>query len=322
MITKNDLLDFFQNERLEWTNVNLFVKMKNWEENSLKKVQIDQSTANGLYLRYSNIIRSKLWEDIMLINVSEYDWENTNALYYFDTCTYEMEFIKSVSWTIEDLFSIDEISKIWWFILKIWTVSKYCNIYIPYYPIYLMDRDKWAIIMSNSSQFKEMDSSKIIRFNNQIVFLYYNDSELNDEIILSFDFSKIEKNFWYDEVLTNQANSNISLIEDKNLISDIYNLKEYVNNNTALRNKLLKVNANSIVLNKPVEELKTFIEWHSFLKDKCKFDSDWKIDIKSEEKARIFLKIIDDDYLKSDLTDEEYETDKKSIITDKKSKIS
>ena len=314
MITKDNLYTFFDEiANLSNLSLNLYAIIKDWDTTINKKIDIDRDTADWLTSKYSSLAKSYLWDEVEFKEIWEYDDEANNVYYYFDQCTDEMEFIKDIDWWIQDKFSIDELKKIDWIIVKIGNQDKFCNLYVPYYPIYLMDREKWAMIVPDNSQFKAFESDKILRFNNQITFLYYKDQQ--EDLVLSFDFEKIEKYFWYEKEFINRANTKIETIDNLWFVSDISQLKGYIENKKSLRNKLIKIKQTSEVLNKSTSEIKAFVESKTFLSSKVWFDSDDKITITSEERARIFLKLLDDDYLRSDLTDWEYESDKKSPMS-------
>jgi len=314
MITRDNLYTFLNNiDSLENKTLNLYAIIKDWDNSTIKKINIDVTTSNWLTEKYSTLAKSYLWDEVVFKSIDEYDDESSNVYYYFENCTPEMEFIKDIWWWIQENFSIDEIKNIEWIIVKIWNQNEFCNLYVPYYPIYLLDREKWALLFSDNSQFKSFESDKVLRFNNQITFLYYKKQE--EDIVLSFDFERIEKNFWYEKEFTKRANTKIEAIENLWFISDVGQFKWYIESKKWLRNKLIKIQQTSEVFNKSVQEIKNFVDSKPFLASKINFDTDGKITITSEEKARIFLKLLDDDYLKSDLTEWEYETDKKSKIS-------
>ena len=314
MVTKDTLISFLENlDSLENKTLALYAIVRDWEDSVMKKINIDTEASEWLMRQYSTLARSYLWNEIVFKDIDDYDEEdNKNVYYYFEECTPEMEFIKDIEWWIQDIFSVDEIKKIEWIIVKIWNENEFCNFYIPYYPLYLLDREKWALIIPDNDQFKSLDSNKILRFNNQITFLYYENPR--EDIVLSLDFGKIEKYFGYGKIFESKAKIKLTNIETLGFVSHFDKFRSYIENKKWLRNKLIKIKDTSEVLSKSKEEIGDFIKWKPFLSAKISFDSDWKIDITSEEKARIFLKILDDDYLKSDLTEWEYDADKKSKI--------
>ena len=70
---------------------------------------------------------------------------------------------------------------------------------------------------------------------------------------------------------------------------------------------------NSPVLNMPKDILIKRLKAHGRYKDKFNFDND-KIHIKSQKEANEFVKMLNDDIARSELTGQEYDSPKKMLL--------
>lgn len=312
MIQKNDLLNFFSNTaNIPNIALNLFIIDNNDE---IKKIQIDKDTSIKLLGEYSIIAKSYLeGESISIKNIDEYNDWLVNTYYEFreDQLTPEMKFIRHVPLSTQNFFSVDDIKSIKWIIIKIGNESKFCNLYIPYYPIFALNREKWAVLVPEHKQFKSLDANKILRFNTKIVFLYYK-LGLEDEITLTLDIPQIEKSFWYEKEFIKKANSRVDQIDKLSFVANIDQFREYIEKKTSIRNKIIRIPENSLVFTKTIDQIKGFVKTKKYL-DIFQYQDD-KFLIDSEKKARTFLKILDDDFLKSELTEWEYDSDIKTHL--------
>lgn len=146
---------------------------------------------------------------------------------------------------------------------------------------------------------------RIERFKDQLLRITssFQALRVGGEIII-INLDAIEKEFGFHEVIIKEATKSLSVIEEKELVDNIDSLKELVSNVRFAR-KLTKVARNSPVirLGIPNESIITFAKKHPLTKKKMKYnDSQTKFHLDTKVSKNLFIKILNDDLLTSELT--------------------
>lgn len=292
-------------------NAMLYFRLKNESENwpvsyQDKLVNITDEAQWQLKEQILQAIRGKLstfWEDTELLNVNNYDYTRNNVLYFFEnTYTQEVSFLTNNLIGNNDNFNREEADRIDGIIIRLWTTDRFINFYIPYFPIFALQRDTWFILRKMDDQFQTTDA---IRFNYKPIFLYFNNK------ILILDFKKLEKDFGYETTMNQRACEKISMFTRKLLLSDDNTLETIIQTNQKLRNKLLKIKEDSPVFDLDRETIIKFVRDRNN-KIKIRIQDDGKFVVNNPSQAGVFLKLMDDDYVKSLLTGNQYDAEKKN----------
>ena len=143
------------------------------------------------------------------------------------------------------------------------------------------------------------------RFNDQMLRISSRFQVLRvaGELII-IDLSAIEKSFGFHDVITREATASLSVIEEMELVSNMDSLEELVSNVSFAR-KLTKVAKSSpvIKLNIPNENIIAFAKAHPLTKKKMRFSEDGKqFNLDTRVSKDLFIKILNDDLLTSELT--------------------
>ncbi|RAL57093.1 hypothetical protein BSK20_02355 [SR1 bacterium human oral taxon HOT-345] len=294
-------------------NAMLYFRLKNESENGPvsyqdKLVNITNEAQGQLKEQILQAIRGKLstfGEDTELLNVNNYDYTRNNVLYFFeDTYTQEVSFLTNDLIGNNDNFNREEAARIDGIIIRLGTTDRFINFYIPYFPIFALQRDTWFILRKMDDQFQTTDA---IRFNYKPIFLYFNNK------ILILDFKKLEKDFGYETTMNQRACEKISMFTRQGLLSDNNTLETIIQTNQKLRNKLLKIKEDSPVFNVNKEQIVLFVR-DTNNKIKIRIQDDGKFVVGNPSQAGVFLKLMDDDYVKSMLTGNQYDAEKKNKI--------
>lgn len=190
------------------------------------------------------------------------------------------------------------------------------------------DIDSLIIVLADSthevSLYKKLYPVEIIR---QSGFLFFKSKErlerFNDELlrispkfqalsvskeIIITDLNMIEKNFGFHDVIKREAKRCLSTIAKMSIVSNIGSLEELVDDVSFAR-KLTKVAKSSPVinLNIPNEEIIKFAQSYPFTKNKMRFTNDGtKFDLDTRVSKDLFIQILNDDLLTSELTKQYY----------------
>ena len=140
-----------------------------------------------------------------------------------------------------------------------------------------------------------------------------------DETMIVLDLKLLERNFGFADVIKREARIGLNAIEELHLVSNIEVLNELIDN-IAFARKLTKIARNSPVLLKriPNENIILFTKNHPALKNKIRYNGDEsQINLDTNISKNLFIKLLNDDYLTSQLTSLEYDSlAKDNIVSD------
>ncbi len=138
-----------------------------------------------------------------------------------------------------------------------------------------------------------------------------------DNTLFIINLNQLERNFDFREVIQKEALKGIEAINNLDLIEDISVLNEPLKDMTFAR-KLTKIANHSPVLKAeiPNETIIDFCKSHETLKGKFKFNEDnSKILLNTKIARNLFIKLLMDDFLTSELTKHNYLSLAKDDIT-------
>jgi hypothetical protein len=204
-------------------------------------------------------------------------------------------------------FNNDDIESIKAIIITIGNVDNYFSIYKHVYPVTIIRQDRMLGLFPIGDRFEKL-SSNILQINNSIDFIFANENLFVNNI------KTLSSAYGYNEIIKNQARENITLIQNLDLIANINELTSFVDN-IKYAKRVLKINSNSPVLQLAKSRIIQFITNHPKLRTKIRLDAtNNRILLDTDISKIITIGILNDDYLKSNLTDLDYESENKSEI--------
>jgi len=293
--------------------LNMYMIMSTDNGDNIKKADLDEAIINDLKDKFLNNIKIELIEntDLILKGISQADTRR-NIVYHYDLedQLLGLKFLKNFSEDEHaDLFSFsnDSLRNISGFLFLIGSADEKIALYKKMYPISLMQRDSALMIFHSKTRFVKMEED-ILKIDYKYDFLQIK----NDLFILNTN--TLEKYFGFEETIRKQAICNINLIAAANLVQEIDSLNEMVTDIKFAR-KIMKLRRNSPVLNLPFVRIRSFIQAHPKLKKKLRFnDDESKISLDTKVSKELFLKLLDDDFLKSELTELLYDSEIKAAL--------
>lgn len=250
-----------------------------------------------------------------IIKLSSAD-ERKDTLYYYDLDEFppEMEMLKDVSQELNEEevfhFSEDNLNQIVALIIIIGNENQNLIMYKQQYPVSLLNRDKYMLTpVPHQNRLKRFDRD-ILRIDFNYQFFLWNG------VIYISDIKKMEKICAFRDIIINEAKVSIQKIEEMQILDNIEVLNDELDNITFAR-KLTRVYKDSRVLGKISNQaIIEFSKRHNYFKNnplkltesKDKFVLDTK---KSKE---TFIKLMNDDFLTSQLTHFDYESLAKNDI--------
>jgi Domain of unknown function (DUF4868) len=134
-----------------------------------------------------------------------------------------------------------------------------------------------------------------------------------DNHLIVLKLNTLERFFGFEQVIRNQAQYTISMVEESNIMDDITQLYELAENLSNAR-KLMRMQ-DSPVLHVPIADVISFIRNHPELGGRIAFNDDGtKVKLTTGVSKKLFLKLLNDDYLFSQLTELQYDSHAKGKL--------
>lgn len=252
-------------------------------------------------------------DELQVMNISEAD-ERKNVIYQYDLNEIPPE-LSTISTILENQqqpvfsFDKDDINNIKGYIIIIGDNKNKLLLYKQHYGISLIKRDT-ILLYKYKKRFVNLNED-LIRLDDSFQFF-----SVNGELFIK-DLEKLEKFYGFHDVIKREAMNTINLIEKAKILEDVNVLKDSLENITFAR-KLTKLSQNSPVLGSiPISSIVHFTKTNPALSGKLKYNKDEsKIVLDTKLSQNLFIKLMNDDYLRSELTQMYYE----SLAKDKISK--
>ena len=289
------------------------IKKNDDETETILKADISVELATELKEIFRGTINNKFFDnqELVLREISS-SIETVNSIFYYDLEEFPEKLESANNFDpfaeYQDFsFNNDDIESIKAILITVGNVENYFTIYKHVYPVTIVRQDRMLGFLPIGDRFEKLNSN-ILQINNSIDFLFANDNLFVNNI------KTLSSAYGYNEIIKNQARQNITLIQDLDLIANIAELTAFVDN-IKYAKRVLRINANSPVLQLAKLRIIEFITNHPKLSTKIRMNAtNDRIMLDTDISKIITIGILNDDYLKSNLTDLDYESENKSEI--------
>ena len=299
----------------------LYLILKVSDELVLRLADIeDESTAPEIQHMFEEFLETTIVsnEDMIVRNLSIAD-ESPNAVYEYDYDGYPEELSLFKQFNIEEAvgidhfdFRTDDLKNLFGYIVYMGNMESGIILFKKHYPISLIKRDSFLLgAIKSRERFEKLPGEDIIRLNNDAQLLRVGDT------IFVFELKMLERNMGFSALIQRAATETVDAIEDLDIIDDIEVLRDALDD-TSFARKLSKVKKASPIFKLGIskETIVKFTKNTPELAGKFKYSEDGtriKLDTK---KSRIeFLKLMNDAFLRSELTQQWYDASAKDNIT-------
>ncbi|ETT57077.1 hypothetical protein C173_32251 [Paenibacillus sp. FSL R7-277] len=294
----------------------LYFVLKQAQNMTLRLIDIDEETQGDLTKQFIEKIKADLIEDetLDLVSISNSD-ERERVIYEYDLDEVPEE-IKLINAIIEDEdilafdFKKDELNQIRGIVVLISNNNHNLLLYKKHYPVSLIKKDNTFTFkrIGNHKRFVNVEED-LIRINTNFEFF------MIDGSLIIKDLKTLEKFFGFHEIIKKKAQECIVAIEQSGLLEDSNVLQELIDDISYSR-KLTKVLSSSPVLNKiPTPSIIAFTDIYPALKGQFQYNTDKSKIMLSTKKAKLlFAKLLNDDFLQSELTKMFYDSLAKDTI--------
>lgn len=299
-------------------SISLFFVLKADEGLQVKKADIENgTTTNELSELFGNRLRQLLSNnELRIANLSSSD-ESPNSIYEYDYTEFpeDMLIIEGFdihSATIIDNFSFsnDKLNTLMGYIVYIGDMENGIICFKKHFSFSLIKRESF-LLYKHDERFKKLDADDILRFNDDIHLF-----KIDDKIFV-LDIKVVESYLGFEELIRNRAQKAIDDISSIGIVEDINILRDAAED-IAFSRKLSKLAGQSLIISQsiPNEKVIDFSKKHPGLKNAFRYSVDGKkisLDTKASQKA--FLKLLNDDFLISELTNQSYDSLAKDRIS-------
>lgn len=186
---------------------------------------------------------------------------------------------------------------------KIGTEDRYVVCYSQNIPLNTFSNKLFGIFETRRKTFELIKSDTTFKLKDTVdLFLW------NNEVYIS-NLKVAEKNFGVDVIIMDKANETIEKIENIEILEDIEVLKERVQELSFSR-KLMRIKEESPVLKLPISQIITFTKTNKMTKG-FKYSENGKIILDTKNSQELFIKLLNDDFLHSQLTGMDYVSNSK-----------
>ena len=257
--------------------------------------------------------------DLQVCELSTAD-ERTNAIFHYDYTEYPEELevfqsfdIKQATKEVEKFnFEQDNLGRLCGYIIYIGSMEDGVSLFKKHYPISLIKRDSFLLGAIKSKQrFELVTGDDIIRLNGAVQLF-----RINGEIFV-IDIKVLERNMGFNQLIYKAADETVQAIEELAIIEDIQVLRDSAED-IAFARKLSRVKKSSPIfkLNISKETIIEFTKTTHDLSGRFKYSEDGneiRLDTKKSKDA--FITLMNDAFLRSELTKQFYEAKAKDNIT-------
>lgn len=251
-------------------------------------------------------------EDFVLKNLSEAD-DRQGVVYQYDLAEIPVplcmmsevrENLFNVDYFTEESgrvfsFEIDSFGEIDGYIVAYGVANENIIIYRKTYPVNLMKQGKNMFILKDAEQIDVLQKD-IFRIDGKIDFFNI------EQCSFILNLSILEKYNDFKDIVVRSATNSIMQIVDLDLVADMDKLLERANSDISFARKLIKVITNSPILNiVKKEDIFDFAQRHAYLSQKLKITNN-HFELDKKKSQNIFLQLLDDSFLHSELSSNEY----------------
>ena len=292
--------------------IEIYAVMK--EGNVVCRLDIQDAYSSDLRNYFVGSIQKVADDEREILELSHYDDRRSVAyLYDLSERPKELELLSMIH--RQDKMGIDffdtqnGFQNIKALIIDIGNDSFKVTLYKTLAPIHIFSPNQFLFVKSGT-QLKRIDKESL-RFSNQFQIM-----QIQNEIYIIE--LKILENFQFFDILKKEAHNGLKAIEGMNIIDNIEVLEELMEDVSFAR-KLINIGKNSPVIKAkiPNNQIIDFCSNFPSIKGKIKVNAEnYKIILDTKKSKELFLKVLMDNFLISELTKHRYESTAKNNVNE------
>lgn len=302
----------------EAIGLNLYFLLKTVNGPVLKRANLKEHVKSGLITAYKqSFLGIRDNHELSMVNLSEAD-DRQGAIYEYDLNERPafFEFFNAIMSDNEEnplpvfQFDDDNLSSLEGYFISIGSFGNSAIIYRKQMPINLFKQGKIYLVKGHNTQFNEVDAinNEFLRIDTKIDVI----SLENIEFITNV--SILERHYEFRAIIEHEAVASLENIGRLQILENINVLAERVSDVSFAR-KLSKISTTSPVFELPAATILRFVREHHVLGNEFNFNADGsKIVLDTQRSQNFFLRLMNDDFLHSQLTSYDYVTPAKDVL--------
>lgn len=293
--------------------INVYFLLNSSGTYSLKKADIIEDVKANLLDSYKRSMQAISQNDeLALINLSSAD-DRLNAFYKYDLPTSPPMFSYFNDIVNQNLniplfsFANDDLTDLEGYFIAIGDHANKVLIYRKQMSVNLFKQGKIYLVRDHASQFTTI-KEEFLRIDGKIDIIKIDgDIYVNNVDILA-------RHYEFKTIIENEANTSIASITSLNILSNVAILSARVSDVKFAR-KLSKISTTSPVFRLPKQQIIAFVQGHSILGTAFSYSTDGtQIVLTTLKSQDFFLRLMNDDFLHSELTSFDYVTPAKDKL--------
>lgn len=254
-----------------------------------------------------------LEDDVSLVDLSSAD-DRSNAIYLYDIDAIPEQLVRLSDVLEGDDFELfdfskDSLERLKGIIVLLGHGSEQLVLYKHQYPIALFKRDTGLFVKAREKNRLEKVPEDILRITKSFEFF-----KIGDNYYI-LDIKALERFFGFHQAIMNLAREGLHNVIESNIVENPSVFEDRMEDISFAR-KLVKASRASPVLGEiPNVEVVAFVSSHPALKGKIKTSEDGtQLSLETKVSQDLFLKLLNDDFLQSELTKRHYASVAKDAV--------
>ena len=299
--------------QMEGIGINIYFLLKSENNYVLKRANIIENVKITIINSYKNSLNSIIQnEDLALLNLSAAD-DRIHAFYKYDLEEVPeiFDFFNEITNLQNQIpyfsFDLDRLVDLEGYFVYFGDHGNNVLFYRKQMSVNLFKQGKIYLVKGHETQFTSIDE-EFLRIDGKIDVLKIEDSIYINNIDI------LERHYEFRNIIINEATASIENISVLQILENIEVLSERIND-VAFARKLSKISTTSPVFQLPKETIINFVRGHLTLGNEFRYSQDGtKILLDTKKSQNFFLRLMNDDFLHSQLTDYDYVTPAKDKL--------
>lgn len=298
----------------EQSGVEMYFLVDDGEQQVIRSVDIDDNASAAIKTALVEQLEAKFIAntELRVALLSDAD-DRKNTVYQYDhgDLPWDLQAMKDIKANRQrEEFSFQdfEIADVLAMVFVLGGNGNEIVIYKKRYSISVIQPDSTFLgYFRDDKRFVQFDK-EILKVNDKFEFI------LVDDEIMVCSVKTLERFYGFDEIVRKEASSRMGIIRAADLIDDLASFEAMIQGKLPAAKKLVKAKRAAIILSKPAKKIYLFAQKNPKLKGKFKLSDDGKkLQLNTVEARQLFLKLLNDDYLKSELSGLVYESENKDL---------
>ena len=275
---------------------------------AIKRADIDQAASDELARNFIDTISSTILlnDELSLLNISGAD-DRSNAIYRYDLPQVPAQIQHLAAVLQRDDFEIfsfaaDDLAHLEGILIILGHGQHQLALYKHQYPVALLKRDSaFSLVrIRNQNRLVKLEDD-VLRINSKFEFL-----RVGDEYFI-VDIKTLERFFGFHDAVRNIATQGIANIDRAQLVVDTHALTARLDDISFSRKLVRAARASPVLGVIPNAQVIAFVSTHPALRGRFRLSDDGaKLKLDTKVSQELFLKLLNDDFLQSELTKRYY----------------